>query len=103
MGKTIMDGLEIVLANWNRMQSSEMDEAGDDAEQFEASFYRWIDQLRTWYHSLAHKPADVDEALAIPEIAAITERLPTTLYLNFETELELIIEGQERDDDARYD
>lgn len=103
MDRSIIDGLGVVLDNWNRMQKSDMDEAGDDAEWFETSFYKWIDQLRVWYHGLERKPADLDAALALPEIVEITELLPVTLYLNFETELELIIEGQERSDDARYD
>ncbi|MGE5703408.1 MAG: hypothetical protein ACM32O_12830 [Clostridia bacterium] len=95
--------LAAVIANWNQMQTSSMDEAGEDAERFETSFYQWIEQVRKWYESLDKKPADLAEALELPLVVKIAEILPIALYLNFETELELMIEGIERAVDEKYD
>lgn len=103
MDGTVEKALQTVLANWDKMKKSHEDDAGDDADQFEASFYEWIEKLRSWFNQLEQKPATLDEALRLPEVEQITDLLPTELLLNFETELELIVEGQTRIEDERYD
>ncbi|QRG68799.1 hypothetical protein [Brevibacillus choshinensis] len=103
MDATVEKALQTVLANWEKMKKSHEDDAGDEAEQFEASFYAWMEKLRSWFNQLDQKPATLDEALRLPEVEEITDLLPVELMLNFETELELIVEGQTRIEDERYD
>lgn len=103
MDAAVEKGLRTVLANWDKMKKSHEDDAGDDADQFEASFYEWIEKLRSWFNQLEQKPATFDEALRLPDVEQITDLLPIELMLNFETELELIVEGQARIEDERYD
>ncbi|ASS74326.1 hypothetical protein CIG75_04565 [Tumebacillus algifaecis] len=92
-----------MIANWNTMQSSDMDSAGDDADRFQSSFYRFIEELQEWLVTAEPKPRTVDAAMALPWLAELYEELPAPLMLNFETELELIVEGITREEDARYD
>ncbi|WNC16090.1 hypothetical protein [Brevibacillus brevis] len=103
MDPTLKKALETVLASWERMKKSHEDDAGDDAEQFEASFYAWIEEVRRWFDRQEPKPATLEEALQLPEIQQSMELLPGELALNVETELELIVEGQTRVEDERYD
>jgi hypothetical protein len=99
----VTESLNTMLENWRLMQSSDMDSAGDDADRFERSFYEFIDEFREWFTTLENKPTVLDDALAMPEVEAITDQLPAPLLLNFETELELILEGITRDEDEKYD
>ncbi|TCP58296.1 hypothetical protein EV586_102750 [Tumebacillus sp. BK434] len=92
-----------MITNWNLMQSSDLDSAGDDADRFQTSFYTFVDEMKEWLEAREQKPRTTDEALALPEVAELYEELPGPLMLNFETELELIVEGITREDDARYD
>lgn len=103
MDATLEKALQTVLTNWEKMKKSHEDDAADDAEQFEASFYRWMEKLREWFDQLEHKPATLEEALRLPDVEKMTDLLPVELMLNFETELELIVEGQTRMEDERYD
>ncbi|MFJ9498401.1 hypothetical protein [Brevibacillus centrosporus] len=103
MCATLEKALRTVLDNWEKMKKSHEDDAADDAEQFEASFYKWIEAVRQWYKELEQKPTSLEDALLLPEMATSMELLPVELQLNFETELELIVEGQERMEDERYD
>ncbi|MDF2683674.1 MAG: hypothetical protein K0R47_4864 [Brevibacillus sp.] len=103
MDATLEKALQTVLANWERMKKSHEDDAADDADQFEASFYSWMEKLREWFEQLEHKPATLEAALRLPDVEEVTDLLPIELMLNFETELELIVEGQTRMEDERYD
>ena len=77
---------------WNKMSTSHMEDAGDDADMFERSFYELMDEVKSWLHSLENPPATMEEALAVKEIDEIYSELPSPLIINFETELEEIIE-----------
>ncbi|MGZ4112677.1 MAG: hypothetical protein ACXVP5_09610 [Tumebacillaceae bacterium] len=103
MGEQVTQSLNTMLENWRLMQSSDMDSASDDANRFEGSFYAFIDEFRAWLLGLDTKPQSLDDALAMPEIEAITDQLPAPLLLNFETELELILEGITREEDKHFD
>jgi len=103
MKASVTEAFETMLANWQLMSRSDMDSAGDDADRFQDSFYQFIEEVKEWLEGLADKPRDLGAALAMPEIDAFVEQLPAPLYLNFETELELILEGITRTEDARYD
>lgn len=81
-----------MLENWNKMQRSELEEAQDDAERFELSFYDFMEEVEKWLKTLNKKPTNYEETTNLPEIKEIMEQLPVPLYINFETELELIIE-----------
>ncbi|MCY0876428.1 MAG: hypothetical protein OWT28_09195 [Firmicutes bacterium] len=82
------EALEWVLANWATMQTSDPDDAGEDAERFEQSFYRFIDTVADFMTQLPVRPHDLDAALENPLLANIRDRLPGPLQLNFDTELE---------------
>lgn|GEM_PF-727687 len=99
----IEDALEITLHHWNQMKVSGEEEAENEANLFETSFYKLMEEVRTWFSSLEIRPSTLDDALELPDITAIIERLPAELHLNFETELELIVEGETREEDAKYD
>jgi hypothetical protein len=103
MKASVTEAFKEMLENWSAMQRSDMDSAGDDADRFQDSFYRFIDELKEWIEQLTDQPRDLGAALAMPEIDAFVEQLPGPLYLNFETELELILEGITRTEDERYD
>ncbi|MNI18432.1 hypothetical protein D3C73_718400 [compost metagenome] len=99
----IEQALSTVLKNWRGMSGAGRDEAESTADEFEASFYSFIDTLRTWIYELEHKPQTLDEALELPLIKSIVLSLPEPLYLNLETELELILENNSRIDEDKYD
>jgi len=103
MDAALERALQKMIANWEKMKHSHEDDAADEAEQFEASFYAWIDHIRQWYTELPHKPATLEEAMLLPDVQQSMERLPIELMLNFETELELIVAGQTREEEERYD
>lgn len=103
MDTTLEQALSIMLRNWSDMSSSEGEEAESTADRFEDSFYTFIDVVRNWINKLEHKPQELDEALKLPTIDNIINLLPGPLYLNFETELELILEDKGRIDDEKYD
>lgn len=103
MDATIEKALHTMLANWERMKKSHEDDAEDDANTFEASFYQLMEHIRVWHGQLESKPESLDEALLLPDMAQVMDQLPGEIVLNFETELELIIEGQTRVDDEKYD
>lgn len=82
------EALDVVVHNWQTMQSSDPDDAGEDAERFEQSFYRFIDVVAAFLTDHAKRPKGLEEALDIPEISALRERIPAPLQLNFDTEVE---------------
>jgi hypothetical protein len=95
--------LDDALRNWNALSNASHDDAETTADDFEASFYRFIDAVREWYLALHPRPGTLEEMLDQPAIAAIMDRLPAPLYLNFETEVELMIDNISRVDEDRYD
>lgn len=101
--QVIEQALKITLHHWNQMKMSGEEEAEDEANQFEASFYKLMEEVRTWFSSLENRPSTLDDALELQDIREIIDRLPAELHLNFETELELIVEGETREEDAKYD
>lgn len=103
MDTTIERALGVMLENWDLLKKSQEDDAEEDANQFEASFYALIDEIRDWFAGLEEAPKSLDEAVRLPEMDQILKRLPGELVLNFETELELIVEGETREEDERYD
>jgi flagellin-specific chaperone FliS len=92
--------LETTLEDWEMMMKASENESEECAERFEMHFYEFIDELKVWYEHLEQPPSSIEEAENINEIREIIERLPAPLELNFLTELELIIEGEER---VRFD
>ena len=103
MDPIIDQKLEIALRNWTALSNASHDEAETTADEFEASFYRFIDAVREWYLALEPRPGTLEDMLDKPAIAAIIDRLPAPLYLNFETEVELMIDDVSRVDEDRYD
>ncbi len=103
MNSSIEEALSRVLTRWNQMTSSKEDDAETDAEAFENAFYQFIDVIREWYDQLEAKPLSLEEALEHPDIQSAQDLLPQPLLLNFETELDLIVDGVTRIDDERYD
>ena len=103
MNESVRETFSEMIGNWNRMQASDMDDAGDDADRFQRSFYEFVDELKVWFESRTQRPQSVDAAMALPEVEALLDELPGPLHLNLETELELIVEGLNREDDAVYD
>jgi hypothetical protein len=95
--------LDITLRNWASLSNASHDEAESTADEFEASFYRFIDSVRGWYLALNPRPGTLEELFDMPAIAAVIDRLPAPLYLNFETEVELMLDNVDRVDEDRYD
>lgn len=101
---TVMDkALKTMLDNWEKMKRSEEDEAEEDANQFEASFYALMQEVRNWVAGLEQPPKTLEEAMQLAKIVELVEQLPVEIMLNFETELELIVDGEVREEDERYD
>ncbi|UJF32492.1 hypothetical protein [Paenibacillus hexagrammi] len=103
MKNCIHEALDTMLSRWNTMSAASGDDAEEAANAFEASFYTFIDSMREWVYELEQQPATVDELLAHPVIDALIAKLPAPLYLNFETEAELILEHKHRVDEDKYD
>lgn len=101
---TLIDkALKTMLDNWEKMKRSEEDEAEEDANQFEASFYAFMQEVRNWVEGLEQPPKTLEEAMQLAKIEELVEQLPVEIMLNFETELELIVDGEVREEDERYD
>ncbi|MBU8908347.1 hypothetical protein KH400_17195 [Desertibacillus haloalkaliphilus] len=88
-----------MLKQWQAMQSSSIDDSGEDADIFERLFYIMTAEIKEWYKQLPSKPKTLEQAFQLPLIAEIEEELPAPLLLNFETEIEMIVEGIEREED----
>jgi hypothetical protein len=104
MNEQVNEALDTALRNWNAMSNSSYDEAEGSADQFESSFYTFIDAVRLWANTdLKPMPQTVEQFLALPIVFAIFDKLPAPLHLNFETEAELIVDQIIRIDDEKYD
>ncbi|NEW04805.1 hypothetical protein GK047_02075 [Paenibacillus sp. SYP-B3998] len=103
MNVKVEEALEVTLRNWNMMSGSGQSEAESTADEFESSFYQFIDAVREWVNALDQRPQTLDELLKLTLIKHILNKLPAPLHLNFETEAELILEHTSRIDDEKYD
>jgi hypothetical protein len=99
----VKQALDATLINWNAMSESDNDDAESTANEFEASFYSFIEAVREWVSGLDQRPQSLEEFLVLPMIQDVLDRLPAPLYLNFETEAELILENISRIDEDKYD
>ncbi|RAV22890.1 hypothetical protein DQG23_01390 [Paenibacillus contaminans] len=103
MSNHVIDALDTALRSWNAMAGSGQENAEAAADSFEASFYRFIDTVREWVYGLEQPPQSMEELFDLPLIQTVLDRLPAPLYLNFETEAELMIDGIVRIDEDKYD
>lgn len=103
MDLKVKQALEITLHNWQAMTSYQSDEKEALADQFQSSFYVFIETVRDWVLRQDTLPLTLDEMLEIDMIQDIFDLLPAPLHLNFETEIELIIDRVERIDEDKYD
>ena len=99
----LMRALDAAVANWNALSGAGYDRAESAADEFEASFYRFIDALRDWVNRLSKRPQTLEELLGLPVMREIARRLPEPLHLNLETEAELILENTVRTEEDKYD
>jgi hypothetical protein len=103
MDLSVKQALNTTLQNWQTMTSYQSDEKEAVADQFQSSFYAFIEAVRDWALRLDALPQTLDDMLEITMIQEILDLLPAPLHLNFETELELILDGVEREDEDKYD
>ncbi|MDQ0877097.1 hypothetical protein QFZ77_005756 [Paenibacillus sp. V4I3] len=103
MNPTVELALQTTLKNWNAMSASRGDEQEVVADQFQSSFYLFIDAVREWVYQLEPRPQTIDELLDLDMMQEILDVLPAPLHLNFETEVELIMDNVVRIDDDKYD
>ncbi|NEN81205.1 hypothetical protein [Paenibacillus elgii] len=103
MNREVEQALQTTLQNWNSMALAEHEDSEAAANAFESSFYRFIDAVREWASSLEPQPETFEAFLDLPMVQEITELLPAPLYLNFETEAELIVQKKFRIEDEKYD
>ena len=95
-----MEKLKTALEDWEMMKIASENDSEDCAERFEMHFYAFIDELKIWFQHLEHAPSTIEAAENLIEIREIIQRLPAPLELNFLTELELMIDGE---DQVRFD
>jgi len=81
-----------MLENWETMKNSQTEDASEDADRFEQSFYRWIDELKAWLLSLDKSIKNVEQVKELPFINDMLNKLPDPLLLNYEIEIENIID-----------
>lgn len=103
MDPTVKQALDITLHNWQTMTSYQSDEKEAVADQFQSSFYVFVDTVRDWVLRQDPMPLTLDSMLEIEMIQDIFDLLPAPLHLNLETELELILDRVERVDEDKYD
>jgi hypothetical protein len=103
MDARLEDALRKTIDKWTKMGQADMEHSEDAADQFEHSFYVFIDVFRDWVNELKPRPSTVEELLAMDTCQEIISRLPAPLMLNFETEADLIIENTVRVDEDKYD
>jgi len=81
------------------MQKSDMDNAGDDADRFQMSFYQFTDALQDAARKVNDLPGDLEAARLHELFKPYFEQIPEPLQLPLETEVELILEGKTRVED----
>ncbi|MBP1933826.1 hypothetical protein [Ammoniphilus resinae] len=103
MEKELFAALETLLVQWRRNQQTHILEGAEDqATLLEHQFYLFIEVFKEWFRTI-EKPADLDEGLQDSVIKCLVEKLPEPLYLPFELELDLLIDGVEQENDEKYD
>lgn len=103
MNPKVDHALQTTIKNWNAMSASHGDEQEAVADQFQSSFYTFIEVFREWVFSLNPRPQTANELLDLDMVQDILDELPAPLHLNFETEAELIMEGVLRIEEEKYD
>lgn len=91
--KDVIEKLEVALTDWAMMQKTEGDEGADWAERFEMHFYEFAEAFEAWYHALPNKPENSEALLKMEEVKVIQGKLPGPLQLNFEMEIEEMVDG----------
>jgi hypothetical protein len=103
MNEQLHERFEELLQQWKRNQQANILEGAEDEATFlEHRFYKFIEVFTQWFKTI-EKPDSLEDALELPEIQEIARRLPTPLYLPFENELDLLIDGIEQENDEKYD
>jgi len=103
MEEKLFAALETLLEQWRRnKQTHILEGAEDQASLLEHQFYVFIEALKEWFYTI-DRPADLEEGLQHSVIKALVEKLPDPLYLPFEVELDLLIDGIEQENDEKYD
>jgi hypothetical protein len=103
MNAKVQQALDAALRNWKSMSEADIGKAEPIANEFESSFYIFIDNVREWVNGLDQRPQTLEEFLELAMVKDILELLPAPLHLNFETEAELIIENKSRIEEDKYD
>jgi hypothetical protein len=86
--------LNDVLSLWQKMKTSDVEEAGEDADRFQAAFYQFVDRVRVWVANLDNRPSDVETAKLQSDFSMLFDLLPEPLQITFETELEIILSAE---------
>lgn len=103
MKERMFESLQKLLEQWTRNQKTHILEGAEDqATLLEHRFYKFVDAFTDWFGTI-EKPGSLEEALKVPEIVMISDQLPPPLYLPFENELDMLIDGVEQDVDEKYD
>ncbi|WCK53430.1 hypothetical protein PP175_19065 [Aneurinibacillus sp. Ricciae_BoGa-3] len=103
MSELLEHELQLLLIQWKRNQQANiLENAEDEATLLEHRFYKFIDVFSEWFKTI-EKPVSLEEALELPEIEQIVNQLPVPLYLPFENELDLLIDGIVQENDDKYD
>lgn len=103
MNPNVEQALQTTINNWNAMSASRNDEQEAVADQFQSSFYLFIDAFREWVQALDPRPQTFEELMDMEMVQDILDILPAPLHLNFETEAELIMDNVLRVDEEKYD
>ncbi|WP_284645937.1 hypothetical protein [Paenibacillus silviterrae] len=103
MSPKVEQALQIALQNWSSMARADHEDSEAAANAFEASFYRFIDAVREWASGLEPQPETIEAFLELPMVQEMIDLLPAPLYLNFETEAELIVHNKLRVEEDKYD
>lgn len=100
MFEDVLQTLEEVLFLWEQMKQSDLDDAGDDADQFQHMFYVFTEHVRAWIAAMSQPPRDLESARLHPQFARLFEALPDPLLIPFETELDTILADEQRNVDS---
>ncbi len=83
--------LDEVLELWEAMKQSDMEDAGDDADRFQMTFYVLMDTIREWIRVMARRPEDSTAAQSDERFAKLLSALPSELQVPFELELDSVL------------
>ncbi|RXT06494.1 hypothetical protein [Ammoniphilus sp. CFH 90114] len=103
MKQDMLLALDELSKQWERNQrTSILENAEDEATYLEHKFYKFIDCFKIWFLQEL-MPISFDAALEHPDIQYIIDQLPSPLYLPFENELDLLVDGVVQENDEKYD